>query len=118
MVVRPFGLASGRRVERRWTLIASKSCGPEIPALAAPILLDMIVAGAIPAGARDAGTLLTLAQFEPAFARMPIRHERVEVGQASREWEEDGQFWFDVPISAPFAGLIVHYKGWLRSIEM
>jgi len=32
----------------------------------------------------------------------------------AREWEEDGRFCFDVPISMPLIGAIVHYKGWLR----
>jgi hypothetical protein len=31
----------------------------------------------------------------------------------AREWEEDGRFWFDVPIALPLIGLIVHYRGWL-----
>ncbi len=31
----------------------------------------------------------------------------------AREWEVDGTFWFDVPISAPLIGLIMQYKGWL-----
>jgi hypothetical protein len=32
---------------------------------------------------------------------------------AAREWEEDGRFCFDVPISLPLIGLVVHYAGWL-----
>jgi saccharopine dehydrogenase-like NADP-dependent oxidoreductase len=31
----------------------------------------------------------------------------------AREWQEDGRFRFDVPISLPLVGLIVHYSGWL-----
>jgi hypothetical protein len=32
----------------------------------------------------------------------------------AREWEEDGRFHFDVPISLPLLGRIVHYRGWLE----
>jgi hypothetical protein len=32
----------------------------------------------------------------------------------AREWEEAGRFHFDVPISLPLIGRVVHYKGWLE----
>jgi hypothetical protein len=32
----------------------------------------------------------------------------------AREWEEDGRFHFDVPISLTLLGRIVHYRGWLE----
>ena len=78
MIVRMFGIADGREVERRWTLIANHGTGPEIPALAVPILLRRILEGTLGPGARDAGTLLALEDFEPAFAALRIRHETVE----------------------------------------
>jgi hypothetical protein len=34
----------------------------------------------------------------------------------AREWEEDARFHFDVPISLPGLGHVVHYRGWLRPI--
>jgi hypothetical protein len=34
-----FGVHEGRRIERRWTLIASDGDGPEIPALSVPLLV-------------------------------------------------------------------------------
>jgi hypothetical protein len=34
---------------------------------------------------------------------------------ASHEHEENGQFHFDVQISHPLTGLIVHYRGWLMA---
>ena len=37
--MRLFGIAGGRRLERRWTLIAERGEGPEIPSLAVPLLL-------------------------------------------------------------------------------
>src|SRR6185295_9147782 len=61
MAVRLFGTAAGRRLERRWTLIADKGDGPEIPTLAVPILAGRVLAGEIAPGARDAGNLLDLA---------------------------------------------------------
>jgi NAD(P)-dependent dehydrogenase (short-subunit alcohol dehydrogenase family) len=31
----------------------------------------------------------------------------------AREWEEEGKFYFDVPIALPLIGKLVHYRGWL-----
>ncbi|RDJ25253.1 DUF4166 domain-containing protein [Bosea caraganae] len=87
MMVRLFGLAGGRRVERRWTLIASGGDGPEIPGLAAAILVDRLAAGSIAPGARDAGELLALAEFEPAFSALAIRHEATEWPQPAALYE-------------------------------
>ena len=81
MVVRLFGLAGQRRVERCWTLIADDGDGPEIPALPAAILAERILAGSVAPGARDAGTALDLSDFEPSFARLAIRHEARELPQ-------------------------------------
>jgi NAD(P)-dependent dehydrogenase (short-subunit alcohol dehydrogenase family) len=78
MTVRCFGRQQALRVERRWTLIAEQGSGPEIPALAVPVLLSKLRDGTIASGAVDAGTLLSLAEFAPAFAAMPIRHEITE----------------------------------------
>jgi len=72
--VRLFGTAGGRRLERRWTLIAERGDGPEIPSLAVPLLLARLAAGALPAGARDAGGLLAPEDFEPGFAVLPVAH--------------------------------------------
>lgn len=81
MVVRIFGLSEGERIERRWTLIAQDGAGPEIPGLAVPILLDRLARGTLAPGATDAGGLLALDEFQPAFARLSIRHETVEIEQ-------------------------------------
>lgn len=32
----------------------------------------------------------------------------------AREWEADGIFHFDVSISLPLIGMLVHYRGWLK----
>jgi len=65
-------------LERRWTLVASRGDGPEIPTLAAAVLAEEMLAGRVSPGARDASALLTLEQFEPLFAELSIAHESVE----------------------------------------
>ncbi|XYD11902.1 DUF4166 domain-containing protein (plasmid) [Methylobacterium sp. NMS12] len=75
MIVRVFGSADGRRIERCWTLVAADGHGPEIPVLPAAILAERILSGSLAPGARDAGTGLDLTDFEPSFARLSIRHE-------------------------------------------
>jgi short subunit dehydrogenase-like uncharacterized protein len=81
MAVRLFGTAGGRRVERRWTLIADKDDGPEIPSLAVPILLAKAAAGALAPGARDAGALLTLDDYAADLAGLAAVQEIVELPQ-------------------------------------
>lgn len=78
MALDMIGEMDGRFVERRWTLIASQGDGPEIPTLAAMLLAEKILKGEIEPGARDASELLTLADFEPLFATLAIRHEQTQ----------------------------------------
>ena len=35
----------------------------------------------------------------------------------AREWQEGDRFRFAVAVSAPFAGRIVRYSGWLRPLD-
>jgi NAD(P)-dependent dehydrogenase (short-subunit alcohol dehydrogenase family) len=65
-------------VERLWTLVADRDHGLEVPTLAAAILAEDVLAGRLPPGARDASSLLTLDRFEPAFAKLAVRHEIAE----------------------------------------
>ena len=87
MRVRLFGTVGQERIERYWTLIADRGDGPRIPGLAVPLLADRILAGAIMPGACDAGSLLTLDDFEPEFARLAIRHEVRETVQPAPLYE-------------------------------
>ena len=72
MIVRLFGVRGGKRVERRWTLIADQGVGPEIPALSIPLLVERILTGKEAAGARDAGLSLDLTEYAPAFGGLPV----------------------------------------------
>jgi hypothetical protein len=81
MIVRLFGLAGGRRVERRFTLIADRGDGPEIPTLAVPLIVDRIRSLAEEPGARDAGQSLSLEDFAPAFTNLAITTETREIAQ-------------------------------------
>lgn len=132
MMVRLFGLAEGARVERRWTLIAGQGDGPEIPGLAAAILVDRLAAGTIAPGARDAGELLTLAEFEPAFSsrqrpgRVHARTApaaaaaRASHGGSTSELSQDGEYLverfgplrFGFHLAADGEGLTMHLKRW------
>jgi hypothetical protein len=72
------GRAGERRVERRWTLLAERGDGPEIPVLAAELLAADILASRVAPGARTGWGELTLDRFEPLFAALAIRHETAE----------------------------------------
>jgi hypothetical protein len=73
MVLR--GRAAGRAVERRWTIVAEKGEGLEIPTIGAALLAEDALAGRLAPGARSAISLLDLDRFEPAFAGLAARHE-------------------------------------------
>tara|TARA_R110002072_G_scaffold121321_2_gene254863 strand:+ start:5779 stop:6132 length:354 start_codon:yes stop_codon:yes gene_type:complete len=76
MSVRLLGLKQGKRIERRWPLIAEDGDGPEIPTLAMAPLLTKLLAGEIRSGARDAGEALALEDYAPAFAALSIGQAR------------------------------------------
>jgi len=78
MLVVLTGIAQGRPVERRWTLVASDGDGPEIPTLAAELLATDMLAGRVAPGARHAWHALELGRFEPLFAALSVRYETVE----------------------------------------
>lgn len=78
MIVRLFGDRNGCRVERRWTLIADHGDGPEIRTLAVAPIVERILAGKEPAGARDAGETLTLDDFAVPFSGLAIHHQTDE----------------------------------------
>jgi hypothetical protein len=78
MTVRLSGDRKGERVERRWTLIADRGDGPEIPALSIVPIVTRILAGQEAPGARDAGQCLTLADYAGAFATLAIHQETTE----------------------------------------
>jgi NAD(P)-dependent dehydrogenase (short-subunit alcohol dehydrogenase family) len=78
MIVRVFGIGRGRRYERRWTLIAEHGYGPEIPTLAAALIVERICAGLMEPGARDAGAVLHLEDFDAAFSGPAVEAERQE----------------------------------------
>lgn len=81
MAVSVFGTSMARRSEKRWTLIAEEGHGPEIPVLAAELLVERMAEGRIRVGARDAGAELSLADFEPLFAGLSIQHGCSEIAQ-------------------------------------
>lgn len=72
MAVELRGTHDGAPSRARWTLIAERGDGPEVPTLAAQLLARKIAAGTVRAGARDGGEELTLAEFRPLFAELAI----------------------------------------------
>lgn len=62
---------------REWTLIAGKGDGPEIPTLAAQLLVRQLREGSLAVGARHAGGLLALSAFREEFAKLAIREQTV-----------------------------------------
>ncbi|RYY48558.1 MAG: saccharopine dehydrogenase, partial [Comamonadaceae bacterium] len=72
MVVRVEGLdAQGRAARRAWHIAANNDHGPEIPCMAAILLARRLAHGdtTLPQGAMACTGLVTLAEFEPEFAR-------------------------------------------------
>lgn len=78
MTITLSGRRGGAGIERRWTIVATKGEGPEIPTLAAQILAERVLAGQCTPGARHAWYELVPEDFGPLFARLAVRHETVE----------------------------------------
>jgi NAD(P)-dependent dehydrogenase (short-subunit alcohol dehydrogenase family) len=76
MLVEAKGVVGSALQIRKWTLIADKGDGPEIPVLAAQLIARMLAKGKIEPGARDASALLLLADFQPLFDALAIQHEK------------------------------------------
>ncbi len=56
---------------------------------------------------------LTMVMTGWKFGFLPLPLFLAPRSEAS-EWEESGRFHFDVPITLPLVGLMVHYRGWLE----
>lgn len=75
MLVELKGIAGGAPVVRRWTLVAEKGDGPEIPTIAAHMLANAIREGRLAPGARHAAGALSLADFDRHFDRLAVFRE-------------------------------------------
>jgi hypothetical protein len=75
MLVEAKGRGAKGAQTTRWTLIADKGDGPEIPVLATQLLARRLAGKTIAPGAQDAGALLSLPDFKPLFEELAIRHE-------------------------------------------
>ncbi len=80
MVVRVSGSnGQGRDTSAAWHIAADNDHGPEIPCMAAILLARRLARGpALPAGAFTATGQLTLADFEPEFARWHMQTDTEE----------------------------------------
>lgn len=72
MAIEVKGISEGEPVVRRWTLIAEKGDGPEIPTIAAHVLANALAARLIASGARPAAGEVKLDDFKPHFDRLAI----------------------------------------------
>ncbi len=73
MAVEVRGEVSGAPVIRRWTLIAERGEGQEIPLLVGQLLARRFAAGNLAAGARHGGNELALADFDPLLAELAVK---------------------------------------------
>lgn len=74
MSVRVCGFLGGQKIERTWQLTVPALNGPEIPTLAAILLVQRLARGeALPSGASACMGFLTLADFAEPFKRWDIR---------------------------------------------
>lgn len=67
------GVVQGQGIERRWTIVAERGEGPEIPTLAAQLLARRLASGELAPGARPAHAELALDDFAPLFAGLAVR---------------------------------------------
>jgi saccharopine dehydrogenase-like NADP-dependent oxidoreductase len=72
MAIEVKGISGGEPVARRWTLIAEKGDGPEIPTIAAHVLANALAAGRVAPGARHAAGQVKLGDFDSHFDRLAL----------------------------------------------
>jgi NAD(P)-dependent dehydrogenase (short-subunit alcohol dehydrogenase family) len=78
MAIEVKGIAGGVPLLRRWTVIAERGDGPEIPTLATQLLAGRIAAEQVEPGARHSAELLSLADFAAKFDELAIVHQVTE----------------------------------------
>lgn len=78
MAIEIKGWRGGEGVVRRWTVIAERGEGPEIPVLAAQLLARRLREGALAPGACDGGGLLSLDDFRPLLGELALREQTTE----------------------------------------
>ena len=72
MVVDVKGLHRGEPQVRRWTLIADRGDGPEIPVIPAQLLANALAAGQLKPGATTSAALLSLKDFDQEFGGITV----------------------------------------------
>ncbi len=78
MAVELKGVAAGKPLVRRWTLIAEDGDGPEIPTIAAQLLANAVAEGRLATGAGHAAGKLALKAFDRHLDRLSTFREIVE----------------------------------------
>ena len=73
MEVQVVGEQGGHAFERSWTLLVGEGQGPEVPTLAAVLVIERILRGNAPQGAADAGRMLELEEFDELFDHIGAR---------------------------------------------
>ncbi|MBD1548663.1 SDR family oxidoreductase [Roseibium aggregatum] len=74
MAVEVKGLVRNRPGVRRWTLIADRGDGPEIPVIPAQLLANALSAGRLKPGALTSASLLSLEDFNAEFGGIAVTH--------------------------------------------
>ena len=72
MAVEVKGLHRGQPSVKRWTLIADRGDGPEIPVIPAQLLANALSAGQLKPGAMTSTALLSLEDFDEAFGGIAV----------------------------------------------
>ncbi len=78
MFVRVIGERDTVAIEREWTLLVGDGKGPEVPTLAAALLVERMLRGGVAPGARDAGEALKLSDFDAPFDSIGAQRETRE----------------------------------------
>jgi len=72
MTVTLIGRRGEQAVERRWTIVAVDDNGPEVPTLAAALLVEALFGGVLRPGARTPEALLELERFDQALEWLAV----------------------------------------------
>ncbi|MFN5269839.1 MAG: DUF4166 domain-containing protein [Hyphomonadaceae bacterium] len=99
MKIEVLGFEGELPVRARWTLLAERGDGPEIPTMAAACLADLIQAGLVASGAQDSSQELALDQFQAQFSKLAISEEQTKVPDLPLYQKVMGRNFDDLPSS-------------------
>jgi Domain of unknown function (DUF4166) len=101
----------GDAVTAVWSVVADERDGPNIPILPALAVLRGAITFLLDLRAGPDG--LDMIVRGGRLGWLPLPGRLLPRSHATERLDEEGRFRFDLPVSLPGVGALIHYRGWL-----